>query len=470
MMDPHRRRSLQAVALVLALAGCGASGPSRTPASSSSAVSARPSATAALEPQASLPDAEAAAERIGADLESLQAIADANDGIRAAGTPGYEASVDHAAARLRDIGFEVATPEIAFTAFRDLGSTLEVGGRTFSGPDEVRALIYSPGGAVSGRVVELEESGCQAADFDAVEPGDLALTTQGGCFRRDQVLNAVEAGAGALLIGYPGRGPGEIFRPTLIDPGGMDIPAVSVTDEAVRLLTGPDGDEVRLEVSTELPASTFRNVIAQLGDGPRVVMVGAHLDSVLDGPGINDNGSGVAAVLEIARAVAATGVPDGWALRIGLWGGEELGSIGSRAYAETVGDEVVAYLNLDMAGSVNGATLVYDEAGAAAGSAAVTDAFESALGARGEVSERTDLGGSSDHFGFQQAGIPTGGLFAGATATGGAAAPSGGGGGGGPAPDPCYHIGCDDLDNVDIERVVLFAAVTADVVAQLMTE
>jgi aminopeptidase S len=199
------------------------------------------------------------------------------------------------------------------------------------------------------------------------------------------------------------------------------------------------------------------------------VMVGAHLDSVLDGPGINDNGSGVAAVLEIARAVAAAGVPDGWALRIGLWGAEELGSIGSRAYAETVGEEVVAYINLDMAGSINGATLVYDEQGAAPGSAAITDAFEAVLTARDEPHEETDLGGSSDHFGFQQAGIPTGGLFAGATETGGAAAPSSGGGGGGVAPDPCYHIGCDDLDNVDVQRVVLFAEVTAAVAIELMS-
>jgi Zn-dependent M28 family amino/carboxypeptidase len=465
-MDSLPRRSVLLVALVVGLTACAAPGPSVAPVSESAAPSAATSVDASIPPPAASAEAEAAAERIGADLAGLQEIADANQGIRAAGTPGYEASVDHAAARLSDIGFEVDTPEIAFTAFRDDGATLEVGGRTFSGPDEVRALIYSPGGTVSGRVVHLAESGCQSADFDAVEPGDLALTTQGGCFRRDQVLNAVEAGAAALLVGYPGRGPGEIFRPTLINPGGMDIPAVSVTDEAVELLTGPDGGDVRLQLSTELPPSTFRNVIAQFGDGPRVVMVGAHLDSVLDGPGINDNGSGVAAVLEIARAVAGTGVPEGWALRIGLWGAEEFGSIGSRAYAEAAGEEVVAYLNLDMTGSVNGTTMVYDEQGAAPGSAAITEAFESVLAARGEANEGTDLGGSSDHFGFIQAGIPTGGLFAGATETGGAAAPSSGGGG--TDPDPCYHLGCDDLGNVDVERVVLFAEVTATVVAQLM--
>ena len=462
-MNPRARRRLTLGSLALAVAGCAGPTPSQP---APDAASASPSELAA--PSASsVAVVGGAVERLHADLSALQEIADTHDGIRATGTGGYDASVEHVAATLREIGFAVDTPEVPFTGFRDLGSSLEVGGRTFSGPDELRALIYSPSGDMSGRVRVLEDSGCAPDDFAAVEPGELVLTTQGGCFRRDQVLNAGAAGAAALLVGYPGRGPGQIYRPTLLDPDGLEIPAVSLTDEAVELLAAGDV-EVRLRVATELPSGTFRNVIAQLGDGPRVVMVGAHLDSVLDGPGINDNGSGVAAALEIARDAAASGVPDGWALRIGLWGGEEFGSIGSRAYAQGIGDEVAAYLNLDMAGSVNGTTLVYDEASAPEGSAAITDAFEAVLAGLGEPSDRADLGGSSDHFGFQQAGIPTGGLFAGATQTGGAAAPSVGGGG--PDPDPCYHIGCDDLDNVDIDRVALFAEVTAAVVRELMAD
>lgn len=456
-----------AVALVLGglLASCGSlpsPPPSATgPGSSGSSSTPPPSTDASAQADPSDVDVD----RIGDDLAALQAVADAHDGIRAAGTSGYEASVDHVAAELSSIGFAVETPEIEFTGFRDLGGTLEVGGRVFTGPDELRALIYSPSGMVTGPVVVLDGSGCSSGDFAGVSAGDLVLTTEGGCFRRDQALNAAAADAAALLVGYPGRGPGEIFRPTLLDPAGITIPVVSVTDEAIGLLEDADGADVRLEVVTELPASTFRNVIGQLGDGPRVVMIGAHLDSVLDGPGINDNGSGVAATLEIARQLAAEGIPDGWTVRVGLWGAEEFGSIGSRAYAASLGDEVEAYLNLDMAGSINGANLVYDEPQAPAGSERITEAFEAALQARGEPGELVDLGGSSDHFGFAQAGIPTGGLFAGASETGGAAQP--GASGGGPAPDPCYHIGCDDLDNVDLARVGLFAAVTLDVVREL---
>ena len=306
-------------------------------------------------------------DRMHADLAALQAAADANGGIRASGTPGYEASVDHVAAALEDIGFEVTLPEVSFVGFTELpGTRLEVAGTVVEGADELHALIYSPGGDVTGPVAVLSGSGCDAADFASIPDGAIAVTTMGGCFRRDQAVNAAAAGAVALIVGYPGRGPGEIFRPTLIDPEGIEIPVVSVTGETVDLLA--DADEAHLVVATEREASTLRNVIAQLGDGPSVVMLGAHLDSVLDGPGINDNGTGVAALLEVARGLAAAGVPEGWAVRIGLWGGEEFGTIGSRAYAETLGDEVTAYLNLDMTGSVNGANLIYDEAGAPPGS------------------------------------------------------------------------------------------------------
>jgi Peptidase family M28/PA domain len=406
--------------------------------------------------------------RLGEDLAGLQAVADAHGGIRTAGTSGYEASVDLVAAELESFGFAVETPVVDFTGFRDLGGTLEVGDERFEGPDEVRALIYSPDGEVDAPVAVLEGSGCDPDDFDGVTPGSVVLTTGGGCFRRDQALNAAAAGASALLVGYPGRGEGEIFRPTLLDPGGIEIPVASVTDEAISAIGAASDEEVHLLIDTARDPATFRNVIAQLGEGPSVVMIGAHLDSVLDGPGINDNGSGVAAVLEVARGIAAAGVPDGWALRIGLWGAEEFGTIGSRAYADGDLAGIVAYLNLDMTGSVNGATLVYEEASAAAGSERITAAYESWLEGRGEPSQPVDIGGSSDHFGFIQAGIPTGGLFAGASETGSASQP--GSAGSGPAPDPCYHIACDDIDNVDLERVALFAEATYAVAVDLMRD
>jgi Zn-dependent M28 family amino/carboxypeptidase len=455
------------VALLL-LVGCGAppvTPATPTPGASATAPSSTSASTAPSTGAAATQPFTADLARIEETLSTLQAIADDHDGVRTAGTAGYEASVDAAATALGELGWDVDTPEIAFTAFRDLGARLEVGDATFIGPDEVRALIYSPGGEVSGTVAILAGSGCDPDDFAGMPSGALALTTTGGCLRRDQAVNAAAAGAGALIVGYPGRGPGEIFRPTLIDPGGIVIPVVSVTDAAVAALTAADGSTARLSVETEMPETTFRNVIAQLGDGPSVLVLGGHLDSVLDGPGINDNGSGVAALLEIARGFVEAGVPQGWTVRIGLWGAEEFGSIGSRAYVDALDGEVAAYLNLDMTGSVNGATLVYEEAGAAPGSEEITAAYEAWLNDAGEAFAPVDIGLSSDHFGFAQAGIPTGGLFAGASESGSAANPSAGGG---EAADPCYHIACDTIGNVDLDRVALFTEATYAVANGLM--
>jgi Peptidase family M28/PA domain len=460
-----RCRTPLALALVAILAACGAQAPiSPEPAATGGPVT--PSATAAAT-AAPLPAFQADPDRISEHLAAVAAIADEHGGIRFSGTSGYEASVDWAADELRALGFEVETPEVEFTGFAQLpGASLEVGGASFDGPDELRALIYSASGDVTARVEVLEESGCEAEDWVGVEPGAIVLTVGSGCFRRQQALHAVEAGAVALLIGYPGRGPGEIFRPTLIDPDGITIPVVSVTDEAIRAIEDAGDEPVRLSVETEREPAVLRNVVAQLGDGPSVVMVGAHLDSVLEGPGINDNASGVASVLEVARGVAEAGVPDGAAVRIGLWGGEELGLIGSRAYVDGLEDDLVAYLNLDMTGSPNGANLVYDEAAVADGSAAITAAFLEWFTDRGLEADAADLGGGSDHGAFSAAGIPTGGLFAGATASGGAAAPSASGGGE-PA-DACYHLACDDLDNVDVERVAVFADATLAVALELI--
>ena len=451
-----------ACAALVVLAGCGGD---VAPAS----VTAVPRASASID-EAPAPVATIDEGRVGQHLDALQAIADANDGVRTVGTSGYDASVAYVAATIGDLGFAVDVPEVPYTGFRELpGATLDVDGTTWRAPDDLHALIYAAGGNVTGPVTLLEGSGCDPDDFAGVPAGSIAVTTQGGCFRRDQALNAIAAGVAALIVGYADRGPGEIFRPTLIDPGAMTIPVVSVSAPVVAALEEAEGDEVTLQVATEREEGTFRQVVAQLGDGPSVIVVGAHLDSVFEGPGINDNGSGVAALLELGHAIAEVGVPDGWALRLGFWGAEELGTVGSRAYAASLDpDEVAAYLNVDMAGSVDGGNLVYDEPSAPPGSARITELLAAWFDDHDLAWAPADLGGSSDHFGFQVPGIPTGGLFAGATASGSAASP--GSSAAPAAPDPCYHLACDDRSNVDVERVTTLATAIADVVLALAAD
>jgi aminopeptidase S len=163
------------------------------------------------------------------------------------------------------------------------------------------------------------------------------------------------------------------------------------------------------------------SVIAESGpaDAPRVVVAGGHLDSVPAGPGLNDNGSGVAALLDIAERLAPRDLP----LRFGFWGAEEIGLVGSRRYVSGLDDaarrRIVAYLNLDMVGSPDSAPEVYDGG-----------RVEAVL--RRHLPRGTrdvDLEGNSDHASFEQAGIPVGGVFTDL--------------------DDCYHQRCDTLRNVD---------------------
>lgn len=207
------------------------------------------------------------------------------------------------------------------------------------------------------------------------------------------------------------------------------------------------------ETSVDADGVPSTNVVAERAgtetDG-EVVMLGAHLDSAAVGPGINDNGSGVAVVLATAEALGTLPAPSR-TVRFAFWGAEEGASFGSAAYVaaltQTERERIAAYLNFDMVGSPNPLRLVYAEASAAAGSDALTDVFAAYFASVDLAWEPIDLGGDSDHGPFADAGIPTGGLFSGGiepvtpqqAATFGAIA-------GQPA-DSCSHAACDTLEN-----------------------
>ncbi|HEX6127646.1 MAG TPA: M20/M25/M40 family metallo-hydrolase [Candidatus Limnocylindria bacterium] len=478
------RAGAMLLALVWTLAACGSVAPSATSAPSA------PSTPAASAPVASdgatpfpLPSidlgGEIAPEAVTRHLEALARIASDNGGIRTSGTPGYEASVEYVAGELRAIGWVVETPEFRLPTFRELpGATLQVvGGPTFTAGDDLHAMIYSADGEVTAEVatVGFEDSaggrgdqGCDADDWDEFPAGSIALTPPGPCLRRDTVEHAQEAGAVGLVVANPAWEAGEALRPTLLFPDGIGIPVISAIGEVGEALedVADDGTEVRISVDTEIGTATVRNVVAQHGgDGP-VVMLGAHLDSVLDGPGLNDNGSGVAAVLEIAHLLADAGHPG--TIRVALWAGEEFGLHGSRAYATggNLGD-VAAYLNLDMLGSVNGVPMVYRNSGSPQGSQAISDFLIAWLRQAGVPAEPEDLGTGSDHYFFAEAGIPIGGIFSGATEEVSEEQAAATGGSQGDPMDPCYHRSCDTVGNVDAERVAVYAQAAAAAAALL---
>jgi Zn-dependent M28 family amino/carboxypeptidase len=190
-------------------------------------------------------------------------------------------------------------------------------------------------------------------------------------------------------------------------------------------------------------------------DRRTVVMAGAHLDSVPEGPGINDNATGVAALLEIAGAMARERPRN--TVRLALWGAEESGLLGAEHYVAGLPaaerQRIALYLNVDMIGSPNFARFVYDgdtsaHAGKAPpGSAAIERLFLDYFASQGLATEPTDFDGRSDYGPFIDKGIPAGGLFTGAEGRKTEMQAQVFGGTAGKAYDRCYHQACDNFAN-----------------------
>jgi aminopeptidase S len=197
---------------------------------------------------------------------------------------------------------------------------------------------------------------------------------------------------------------------------------------------------------------TYRanNLIADWPGGPadQITMFGAHLDSVAAGPGINDNGSGSATLLENALVLAQQNPTMSRHVRFGWWAGEEQGLQGSAFYANalttTQRTQIKAYYNFDMVGSPNGGYFINHVTSAAA---APMKAYWDSLGLQPE--ENTEGAGRSDDYSFERVGIATSGYAAGASAKKTSAQASKWGGTANSAYDSCYHQACDTTGNIN---------------------
>lgn len=369
-------------------------------------------------------------------LRALQRIADENDGNRSAGTGGYRASVDYVVERLRGAGWNVRTQDVSFPFYRERSARLTVDGRELRRGEDFRPIVYSGSGRVAGRARAVD-NGCESSDFSGLGEGEIALAERGDCFFRVKARNAQRAGAGALLV---------------TDNEGGEVPAATLGGVGTRipaLIVGADagvavGDRIALAVDATSERRRTQNVIAETGggSGERIVMAGAHLDSVANGPGLNDNGSGVATLLEAAEEIGPQ--PPGARIRLAFWGAEELGLLGSRRYVRSLDDSerrrIAAYLNFDMVGSPNGRPAVYSD-----GDRQLAQLLRRAAGRR---LPGASTGGASDHAPFESAGIPVSGLYTGASEEGRGGEPS----------DPCYHRSCDRLPNVNQAELAQMAA------------
>ena len=412
-------------------------------------------------------------------LEVFQAIAERYDGNRAAGTKGHLRSAQYAAALLKAAGYDVTFQEFAFTYVETLAERL-----TVLSPEEreipIRLMTYTkstPEGGVEAAVApvpvdEDESTGCTAEDYASGDyEGKIALIQRGGCTFAEKQAAAAEAGAVAAVVYNNTEGD---LNGTLGSVADARIPTGGISQEDGEALAAAaeDGEvRINLEIREFQEERTTPNVIAETpgGDPDNVVMFGAHLDSVTDGPGINDNGSGSAGLLEAALQLAKADPAGRHAnkVRFALWSAEELGLQGAEHYVAQLSEEererIALYLNYDMIASPNYGVFVYDGddsdgegAGPGpAGSEVLERDITAFLASRGVETRGTDFDGRSDYGPFIEAGIPSGGTFTGAEGIKTAEEAALWGGTEGEAYDGCYHQACDDLDNIDMTALDL---------------
>jgi Zn-dependent M28 family amino/carboxypeptidase len=427
-------------------------------------------------------------------------IAERNGGTRASGTPGFLKSRDYVVDRLKAAGYDVTVQPFDFPFFQqNAPATFERtgdGAKTYTeGPgNDFNVMQYSGSGDVTGNAELIDPtlppspepsstSGCEPEDFAGFTPGDVAVIQRGTCTFGAKVDNAVAAGAKAVIIfneGQPGRTDSQ--GGTLGDAKTVPVLFASF-DVGNELAQAIGAGPVTLHVATDTTNETREtyNVLADTrgGDPSRTVVVGSHLDSVIEGPGINDDGSGSAQDLEIAEELPHVLKKPKNKIRFAFWGAEESGLLGSTHYVDSLApeqlDQIMANLNFDMVASPNYVRFIYDGDGSdnpdtgpgPVGSDVIESIFNDYFHGRGLATAPTAFDGRSDYGPFIAKGIPAGGTFSGAEGIKTPEEAATFGGTAGQPYDSCYHQACDNLQNLNAQAFDEFSDAAAHAVVTL---
>ncbi|MDX2240124.1 MAG: M28 family peptidase [Leptolyngbyaceae cyanobacterium bins.302] len=322
-----------------------------------------------------------------ADVDALIKL-----GPRVAGTPVMEQASRYLMEEYRKAGYVAEVQTFTYEKFEDQGSTLRVNGSTLKG----LALRGTATAQPTARLVAVPNVG-RTADFASVDVrGAIAIVQRGEIPFSEKAKNAAAAGAVGLVI--VNNAPDD-FMGTLTQE--TTLPVLGISGEQGKPLLERARQEslsASLTVNAGRRQVTGRNVVAHLpGVTQPKVLLGGHYDSVVDSPGGNDNASGTATVLAIARQLSRT--PQARDVWFVAFDGEEDGLHGSRAFVKTAQPQLLkglkGMLNFDMVG-VNEQLRV-------SGTPALT---QLAKAAETDVETAGSAGGSSDHASFAAADVP----------------------------------------------------------------
>ena len=421
--------------------------------------------------------AKVTADGMNPHLRKLQEIADANKGNRAEGTPGYDASVDYVVKALKDKGFDVSTPEFDRLDRTEGGNpALTVAGRTYH-VDQASLLLTTPPGGLDAITLRPQKApGCSAADYGSVSVrGAIAVVDDTGCSVGAKQNAALAKGAIGLLVASAprtGGSPSGLFTPGYYQRLTVPVGVIGADADAALRSTNAS---VRLVLDSKPVMVKTRNVLAQTksGDTKNVVMAGAHLDSAARSPGINDNGSGVAALLETAVALGAQPKIAN-AVRFVFWGSE------AEASTKYVGaldrdqlNDIALYLDVDTIASPNAGYFTFDgdQSGqpnpdippqtVPAGSAGVERTLAGYLSLGGVRPADMPLTRTADYGPFMAAGVPIGGLTAGSSQRKTEVQARLWGGQAGVAFDPNYLTPLDNVDKINRDALSVMGQAVA---------
>ncbi len=419
---------------------------------------------------------------------ALQQIASLNGDTREVFSPGYRASLDYVVKTLKAAGYSPKVTNFNYPFWNETQPpVLNLGAKVYrpgtaandGSPDvdfitmansptkELTGVEVVPAGGIVDPPTGGSAAGCDAAQYAGVT-GKIALVQRGTCPFVQKWSLAQAAGAVGVIIYNEGNTP-ERQNPIFVD-NQPDPPATiaavitsyALGNDLLQAFKRGEAPKVDFKVYGKFTDRFLPQVIAETkgGDPNNVVVVGAHLDSVPEGPGINDDGSGTATLLAMAEELSRGHYNLRQRIRFGWWGAEENGLVGSSYYAAKLSDAEVAkidvMLDYDMLASPNYVRFIYDGDGSTfgadvsgpEGSGKVEQVFDDWFRSQGLQTDRVAFDGRSDYVGFTNRGIPAGGVFAGAEVPKTAEQEAIYGGAAGSAFDPCYHEICDNLMTV----------------------
>jgi len=421
---------------------------------------------------------------------ALQRIATLNDDTREVFSPGYQESLEYVVQTLKDSGYQPKVTQFNYPVWSETQpGVLSSGGKTYkwgasdadpntvdfitmaNSPQTVltNAPVFPVGGIVDPPTGG-SASGCAAEDYNGVK-GKVALIQRGTCAFVEKWQFAQAAGATGVIIYDEGNTPDRqapLFVDNQPDPPATIaavITSYALGNDLLQAYKQGKNPTVDFKIYGKFTDRFLPQVIAETkgGDPNNVVVVGAHLDSVPEGPGINDDGSGSSTLLAQAQELADGHYQPRQKIRFAWWGAEENGLVGSSYYARTLSDKEAAkidvMLDYDMLSSPNYILGVYDGDGddgteddphpaGPEGSGKVEDVFDDWFRAQGRPTVKGAFDGRSDYVGFTNRGIPSGGIYAGAEGVKTAQQEQWYGGAAGSWYDPCYHQICDNLMTV----------------------